>query len=139
MMKDEIMQVIDYREDGFKPLLSFEDWRVAGLNYTESSDVDAQQYQVERHLQTDEVFILTEGQAWLLVGDNSCEYGTVQLVPMDQGVVYNIRMGTWHGTIMAPGARILLVEKKDTGTEQDTVRVYLPQEIRDNLRMKILK
>ena len=136
-MEDKL-QVIDYQDEGFQPVMAFEDWRLAGLNYSPDSDVSQPEYQIERHLETDEVFILTEGRAWLLICGNGEHWEGCKVVEMGKGVIYNVRLGAWHGTIMAPDSRIILVEKRDTGSEEDTVRVWLGPEERERARARIL-
>lgn len=132
------LQVIDFQKEGFLPLMSFADWRIAGLNYVDFIDPKWEVYSMEKHLETDEVFILTQGRAWLLIGETGDDYGVPELVQMKVGVVYNVRRLTWHGTLMEKDARILLVEKKDTGSEADTIRKPLDKCCRDKIAQRII-
>ena len=62
----ELLEIGQFFDDGYKPVLDFHGWRVAMLRYGEF--VDAKDlHQVERHRNTNEVFILTVGQADLIL------------------------------------------------------------------------
>ena len=135
---EEKLQIINYVEAGFKPVMAFGDWRLAGFNYSADSDVSMPKYKIERHLETDEVFILTEGRAWLLICSSGANLESCETVSMQKGVIYNVRLGTWHGTIMAPGTRIILVEKRDTGSGKDTEVVWMESEEREQVRARIM-
>lgn len=138
-MHSDAIEIIDYDGEGFKPLMAFENWRVAGLNSGPGCAPDRQSYQIERHLETDEVFVLTRGQAWLLLCGNGEFPGPCEILKLENGVVVNVRQNTWHGTVMAPDSRILLVEKRDTGSEADTVRVPLDPADQETARAEILR
>jgi hypothetical protein len=57
-----LLELGQYFDDGYKPVLDFHGWRVAMLRYADM--VDAKHlHQVERHRNTNEVFILTAGEA----------------------------------------------------------------------------
>jgi len=103
-------------EQTYKPVLNFHGWKIAMLRYfdivaPESFD------RVERHWNTNEVFILTAGQADLIVfeGDKRPEKGYV--FPMRLNVAYNIPESVWHHVVMSDDAHIVLFERSDTGLE----------------------
>lgn len=121
--KKELIEIYNYQGFGFLPLFSFEDWRVAVLRAPEENVVE-QKCLLERHFKTDEVFILTEGNAKLLLAGNREKPEKVHILDMQQGVVYNVKLGTWHGTLLEKDTNIILVEKKDTGLPNDTQRLY---------------
>ena len=66
---------------------------------------------LERHLLTDEVFVLLSGKAMLLLGEKA------QAVNMDTGKIYNVKKGAWHAIKVTPDAKILIVENHNTGFE----------------------
>jgi mannose-6-phosphate isomerase-like protein (cupin superfamily) len=59
-------------------------------------------------METDEVFVLLEGSAYLTIG---LEMTRVDLEP---NKIYNVKKGVWHSHIMSPDAKVLIVENSNT-------------------------
>ena len=78
-------------------------WKVAYLGYCERF---GSLTGMERHLETDEVFVLLRGQARLYVEE--------EVFSMEQGVVYNVKKGEWHHIVVSPDAAVLVMENNDT-------------------------
>ncbi|HNW95414.1 MAG TPA: hypothetical protein PKL60_04420 [Anaerolineaceae bacterium] len=114
-MENELLQVSTYHGEGYKPLIDFNCWRVALLRYCDDMDPSVMAA-LERHLETDEVFVLLEGKAALFLtgGEGS---GGLSVEMMRPGLLYNVRRGAWHNAVMSRDAAILLVENRDTGRE----------------------
>ena len=66
--------------------------------------------EMERHLETDEVFVLLQGEAGLLIGKERLQ------IPLEIGKVCNVKKGIWHRVYMTPGAKVLIVENTNTGS-----------------------
>ena len=77
------------------------------MNYAQKFDADGISY-LERHIETDETFVLLVGEATLLIGEN------VERVPLEMLKCYNVKAGVWHNIILTPGTRVLVVENSDT-------------------------
>jgi hypothetical protein len=103
------LQVHEWNEDGYKPLVFSHDWQVAILNWLSIFDLE-KIGEVERHNQTDEVFVLTNGKAILFTID---EYG-MQIEDMKLGVIYNVCKGVWHNLASTHDASWIIVENRDT-------------------------
>ena len=58
---------------------------------------------VERHNKTNEVFILTSGQADLIIMDGDDSPTTAHVFPMRLNVAYNIAQSVWHHVVMSEG------------------------------------
>ena len=99
---------------GFSRLVEFEGWTVAFLRYNERFSAFTT---LERHTETDEVFVLLEGEAELFVG-------TSERVKMEKNTVYNIPKNIWHHIVVSEDATILVVENKNT-TAENTERVMV--------------
>ena len=56
------IEIYKYSGAGYKPLIYSHDWMVALLNYEDIMGLD-KAVDIERHVQTDEVFILLKGRA----------------------------------------------------------------------------
>ena len=60
-MDESLLEIQDYDGAGFKPLIFFGSWRVAILRYLDDLQPD-QIDSMERHTETDEVFVLLRGR-----------------------------------------------------------------------------
>ena len=96
--------------DGYCPLVSYNGWRVAVANSCERL-LEENICKLERHLKTDEVFILLQGTAVLHIGME------MQRVPMEIGKIYNVHCGEWHAISMLPNTKVAIIENDDTCAE----------------------
>ena len=122
-----LVEIVRFDEEGYEPLMSFEDWCVAMLNSCEELLEENISY-MEKHLLTDEVFILLEGEAELLLADGEDEIDRVHRIKMARGSVYQVKQFAWHSVAMKENSKILLVEKKGTG-EDNTPKIAVTQEM----------
>jgi len=116
VVPDRLVQVGSSFEQTYKPVLNFHGWKVAMLRYL---DVVAPEnfHRVERHWNTNEVFILTAGQADLIVFDGDEQPAQGYVFPMEVNVAYNVQLSVWHHVVMSPDAHIILFERSETGPE----------------------
>ncbi|MEN6419146.1 MAG: hypothetical protein ABFC73_09530 [Clostridiaceae bacterium] len=109
----QLVEVFENAGEDYKPLVDYNGWRVAILN-------DAPKFRrenttfLERHNETDEVFILLEGDCALYIGDGKDGAGVISLVPMEKRKLYNVKKGVWHNLTVVPGTSLLIVENADT-------------------------
>lgn len=115
-MESQAIEISNFSGEGYQSVVSFESWRVAVLRYHDGSHPD-KIVTIERHCQTDEVFILTEGRAVLIIGGTAAEVGELQAVVMQPGKIYNVKRNAWHTTLLGQGAHIIIVENDDTAKE----------------------
>jgi ureidoglycolate hydrolase len=111
-MDENLVEIRDYQGDGYQPLVDYGEWRVAMLRYLDAIHPEKIS-SMERHLESDEVFVLLKGRGVLILGGNESEIIGVFPQVMEQGVVYNIKVGTWHTILLTRDAKILLVENRD--------------------------
>jgi len=104
------LDVLEHTGDGYRRLVDGPKWTLACLNYAERFD-EANLCRLERHLLTDETFVLLTGEATLLVGENA------DRVPMRPLKFYNVRAGVWHHILVTPGTRVLIGENSDTSRD----------------------
>lgn len=104
------LEIKEYNGPGYKEQIDFNNWRVAIANYKPELEESKLEY-LERHLESDEVFVLVEGTAGLLIGEEKmrCQF--------EKGRLYNVKCGTWHRVFMKPNAKIVIVENADTGKD----------------------
>ena len=67
-MDEELLEIREYTGPGYQPVVDFSAWRVAILNYLD--EIHPKKINsVERHNETDEVFVLIKGQGILFLGE----------------------------------------------------------------------
>ena len=77
---------------------------------------------LERHNETDEIFILLEGRAWMMEAEVADGNITELIeIPMKQHVLYVIPQGVWHNTWMEDGAKFAIIENVETSYDNTDV------------------
>jgi mannose-6-phosphate isomerase-like protein (cupin superfamily) len=112
-MTEQWLDIKTYTEIGYKPLIDFNCWRVAYLNYIDELDPEYIN-RLEKHLETDEVFVLLKGEGVLFIGAGNDTHPEISPHKMEPCKLYNVKKGAWHNIILSKDATILLVENKDT-------------------------
>ncbi len=108
------VSVGEYDGLGLKGIVESGAWFVGIKNWKPENDVQNIDT-LERHLLTDEVFILLAGQcALLLVNNNDITSPTYTVTMMEPYKVYCIPKGAWHNTITWPGVKLALMENRNT-------------------------
>jgi ureidoglycolate hydrolase len=123
-MNSDLVNILEFNEEGYKPLVDFGSWRVAFLRYIDEL-IPENIHRLERHVETDEVFVLLAGEAVLFFGEGEEEIETFTSLEMEPGKLYNVRKNAWHCCVLSHDATILLVENRDTGKENTD---YIPLE-----------
>ena len=102
--------------DDYSPLVDFEKWCVAAICASEHNSADAIK-QMERHNETDEVFLLIRGRSILFAATRQGERGIggIDNVEMESLRVYNVKRGVWHACVLGSDAVVLVVENSGTG------------------------
>ena len=113
------VDIHSHDNEGFKVLVEYQSWRTAVLNSSKVTKPEPISY-VEKHNETDEVFLLLKGKAFLIIGGDSQMPGhgesmAFEVFPLDLYKTYNVRAKVWHGVIMSDDASIYIVENIDTG------------------------
>jgi ureidoglycolate hydrolase len=112
-MKRELIDIIKITQEGYTPLVDFQTWRVAVLKFCD--DVRADRLDsMQRHLETDEVFVLLEGSCVLISGENGERPGEVECVRMLKNQIYNVKKGVWHTHALDEEGSVLIIENQDT-------------------------
>ena len=69
---------------------------------------------MQRHNETDEVFVLLEGRCILFIGKGKETITSITAVDMVPRKLYNVRRGVWHSHTLNNEASVLIVENSDT-------------------------
>ena len=108
------LDTYDFDGDDFKRLFTSDGWTAAILT---PGPIFSKASYIERHIGSDELFALMEGAATLYVGKE------MKPVQMERGRVYNVRRGTWHGIVVEPNTKVLVVENAgDIKTEKKGIK-----------------
>lgn len=130
-MDKAFLEIKRYDGEGYRPLIDFGAWRVAILRWQASMQAEKIEF-MERHSQTDEVFVLLNGQAALILGGNSAKVDGIQHQKMEAGNLYNVKQNTWHTVLLSQDASILIVEENNTG-EINTEYCSMTKELRNEI------
>ncbi|NCB05592.1 MAG: hypothetical protein EOM69_08730, partial [Clostridia bacterium] len=107
-MDERYIQIREHQGENYKPVVAFGAWRVAVLNSHARFQRENMKL-LERHLLTDESFVLLKGAAALYVGDGDAEHaGNVECFPLESCKVYNVRRGIWHAIETAEDTSVLV-------------------------------
>ena len=99
------LEICEFTGRGYDRTMISGSWCVAFL--TQDDEYTVNTY-MERHLKTDEVFVLLKGEATLFIGP---ERSPVTMVPCK---LYNVTAGTWHNIVCSEDASVLIAENSDT-------------------------
>ncbi|WP_246578085.1 hypothetical protein [Clostridium frigoris] len=108
-----LIEIKEYQGDGYKPLIDFETWRVAVLKYCDEL-LPAKISKLQKHEESDEVFVLLQGSCTLFIADGKEDLGTIYQQHMELLKLYNIKKSTWHSHTLSKDAVVLIVENVNT-------------------------
>lgn len=73
----EGIEIIDFQPEGYKPLVDYESWRVAVLKFCDDLLIENVKT-MQKHLYTDEVFVLVQGHCTLFLAGEGDKPGRLQ-------------------------------------------------------------
>jgi len=112
-MDEQILEIRDFKGEGYQPLVDYGTWRVAILRFLDELEPERLN-SMERHLETDEVFVLTNGKGVLLMGGNGKTVDGIYPQVMESGKIYNVKRGAWHSVLLSRDASVVITENRDT-------------------------
>lgn len=115
-MTTDLIEIRNFNGFGYQAQVSYGAWRVAVLRYLDELKIENIRT-MERHIATDEVFILMFGKAMLILGGNDNFISDFHSVTMNIGEIYNVKKNTWHTVILSEDAHIIIVENDDTSKD----------------------
>ncbi len=118
---ESLLEVREYVEAGYRPLIDFGAWRVAILNFSEELRPE-NLTRMQRHNETDEVFVLLEGRCLLFLGHGKESVTQVVAEEMRPGKIYNVKQAVWHTHTLSADAMVLIVENRDTTYDNSPFR-----------------
>ncbi len=106
---ENLLEVREYAGAGYRPLVDYGAWRVAILNFIDEL-VPENLDKMQRHNETDEVFVLLAGRCILFLGEGNEIYAQ----DMEPYKCSNVKRGAWHTHTLSRDAQVLIVENCDT-------------------------
>ena len=94
-------------------MIDYETWRVAILNYIDELEVP-NIVKMQKHLLSDEVFVLLRGNFTLFTAGNGEEIGKISATKLEPFKMYNVKAGVWHTHTLDEDASVLIVENQNT-------------------------
>ncbi len=115
-LSESLIEIREHNQPDYKPLIDYQSWRVALMNYT--ADLLPEKInRMQKHTETDEVFVLLTGRCILFIGEGEESVTKVHAVDMELYKLYNVKKGVWHSHTFSEDARVLIVENRDTVAE----------------------
>ena len=115
-----MIEILTHDFNGFAAVLESGEWKIALLGYCERF---AALSEMERHLLTDEAFVLLEGEATLHTDRGETK--------MEKCKVYNVPAGVWHHVTVSRDGRVMVVENRNTSRE-NTEKRFLDRKEKGN-------
>lgn len=124
------IEISEYTEPGYSPVVDYESWRVAILNDIDELEVPNLKT-MQKHLLSDEVFVLLKGSCTLFTGGNGTEIGKIQSTTLEPCKCYNVKAGVWHTHTLSPDSSVLIVENQNTCDENSPTVQMLEAQIEE--------
>lgn len=110
---ESLIEIREHNGADYKPLIDYQTWRVALMNYTPDL-LPEKIYKMQKHTETDEIFVLLAGHCILFLGEGDKSVSRVHAVDMQPLKLYNVKRGAWHSHTFSKDAKVLIVENRDT-------------------------
>jgi hypothetical protein len=114
MIEPHLLDITEYSSEGYQPLIAYGAWRVAILNYIDEL-LPENIGRMQRHNNTDEVFVLLKGRCILFIGAGTDRVDEIYAEDMQPLKLYNMKCGAWHTHTLDQDATVLIIENDDTG------------------------
>ena len=109
-----MLEIKEIYGKGFNVLKDYNCWRIAQIGYdTDVNSIEGVQT-FGRHLETDEAFVLLEGEAFIFTRGFEDTPETIEIQKMDKNKLYTVKERQRHTTLLMPDSRVLIVENNNT-------------------------
>jgi mannose-6-phosphate isomerase-like protein (cupin superfamily) len=110
---ERLLEIKEYIGEGYKPVIDYEAWRVAILNYCEEL-LPENITKMQKHDESDEVFVVLKGEFILYIGEGKDKIDDIYAQSLEPLKMYNVKKGVWHTHTLSKDAMVLIVENKNT-------------------------
>lgn len=108
-----LLEVKEYVGEGYMPMIDYESWRVAILKYCDEL-LPENITKMQKHNETDEVFVLLKGKFILYIGEGHDILENVYAMELEPLKMYNVKKATWHTHSLSEDAVVLIIENQNT-------------------------
>jgi hypothetical protein len=122
-----LLEIRSFSGDGYRPLVDYGQWRVAVLRYHPELEPDAIET-MQRHDETDEVFVLLAGRCILVLGEGQAQVESLHALDMEPLKIYNVKRSAWHTHTLSHDAVVLIVENVDTTVDNSPTVGLKPEQ-----------
>ena len=125
------MEILKYafEGEGMTRVFENEKWMVGIKNWKPMNDIKNIN-NLERHNETDELFILLSGRCTLLYANETEKGLDIRAVDMEPLKVYNIPRSLWHNTVTEKDTKLALIEDSSTGSANSDYLDLTAEQIR---------
>jgi hypothetical protein len=113
MIPERLLEVREHNAPGYIPLIDYGAWRVA-LMRGEEQYLPENIHNLQKHLETDEVFVLLSGRCILFLGEGDAAVTSIHAAEMESYKLYNVKKSCWHSHTFSADALVIIVENRDT-------------------------
>ncbi|GAB4542813.1 MAG: hypothetical protein Fur002_13770 [Anaerolineales bacterium] len=131
---DALLEISEHNGEDYRPLIDYGAWRVALMNYTPDLTPD-KIFRMQKHTETDEVFVLLAGRCILFLGEGEESVTTLHAADMERFKLYNVKRNAWHSHTFSTDARVLIVENRDTTDENSPFAELSDEQRQDVMRL----
>ena len=110
----------EYEGKGLTRVFENEKWMVGIKNWKPENDISGIDC-LERHNETNELFILLNGSCTLLFANETADGLVISKVDMEPMKVYDIPPSLWHNTVTKADTKLALIEDSSTGSANSDV------------------
>lgn len=132
MIDESLLEIRQYSGEGYRPLIDYKTWRVAILKYCDEL-LPENITKVQRHNETDEVFVLLQGECTLFLGAGKETVTKIFPQKLEPLKLYNVKKAVWHTHTLSKEAVVLIVENQDT-TTLNSDEILLTEEQREEIK-----
>jgi len=122
-INQQLLEIHQNFEKGYHSHIDYGEWRVATLCYIDELAPENIET-IERHYETDEVFVLLQGHCILFIGEGDNEITAIHPADMEPQKLYNVKKGVYHTHTLSRDALLLIIENRDTSlANSDSLRL----------------
>jgi len=114
------IDVKEFSGEGMSRVYENQKWTVGIKNWKPANDISGIDC-LERHNETDELFILLSGACTLVYANENNGNLDIQAVKMEPFKVYNIPATLWHNTVTRKDTKMALIEDSSTGMQNSNI------------------
>lgn len=103
-------------KEGFDIVFKNEKFKCAFIKHSNAYSFGSV-YEMKRHNETDEIFVLLKGKAVML----TMEEGKFLETELEKNTAYSVQSGTWHYLALSGDAQVFVTENADTDSSNTDI------------------